>query len=160
MKKIRPPQLALRLEAETPDDAERWCDGATLAYLGGSLHLQLDTDRKTAGLEANVLHLPLPPEATPRQIRDAAGAWLRREAQRLLGTAIARHAARLGIAAPRLTLSFAARGSWVEAEPGCLRCNWRLIEQNEKIIEQTLARAITHLPATPAATQDLFGAFA
>ncbi len=160
MKKLRPPQLDLRFDAGLPDAAERWCDGAAVTYLGRSIRLQLDTDRRAAILEGDTLHLPLPPEASPRQIRDAAEAWLRKEAQQLLGAAAMRHVARLGVSIPQLKLSFASRGSWVEVEGSGLRCNWRLIEQPEAAIDQALARAIAGLAVTPQPAQDLFGAFA
>lgn len=159
MKTLRPPQLALRLDAPASGSAAHWCSGAPLAYLGGQVSLRLDTDRKGATLEGAVLHLPLPPEATERQVRDAAEAWLRKEAQRVLGGIVARQAARLGIPPPRLKLSFASRGSWTETGTADVRCNWRLIEQSETVIEQTLGRAIADLREA-ARNQDLFGAFA
>ena len=153
----RDPQLTLRLGSDTP--AEHWRDGVTATYLGGRITVQLGTDHKQAGLDGAMLHLPLPPQASPRQIQDAAEAWLRRQAQQLIGAAIQRHAARLGIPTPRLALSFASKGGWISAEPACLRCNWHLIEQPASVIEQVIARAITQLPRPPL-EDDLFAAFA
>jgi predicted metal-dependent hydrolase len=63
----------------------------------------------------DTLDLPLPPEATPRQIQDRAEAWLREQAKRILEQVIAQKSALAGRRAPRLALSFAARGHWVEA---------------------------------------------
>jgi predicted metal-dependent hydrolase len=154
--KPREPQLALRLDFEAPDPGARWRDGARLPYLGGEIVLALDTDRRTAVFEDGVLHLPLPPEATPRQVQDGAEAWLRKEAARLLAVCVAMEARRAGRAAPHCSLSFAARASWVQPDGrGGLRCNWRLIEQPLEIIEQTIALALAKLPATDAAP-DLF----
>lgn len=154
--KPRHPQLALRLDFEAPDPGARWRDGARLPYLGGAIVLALDTDRRTAALEDGVLHLPLPPEATPRQVQDGAEAWLRKEAARLLAACIALEARRLGRPAPHSSLSFAARASWVQPDGrGGLRCNWRLIEQPLEVIEQTVALALAKLPATESAP-DLF----
>ena len=153
------PQLALRLGSVAQAAARPWQDGARLAYLGGEITLQLCTERKQAALAGTTLHLPLPPEASLRQIQDAAEAWLRREAQQLIGAAIQRHAARLGIPLPRLALSFATKGGWVTAETACLRCNWHLIEQPASVIDQVVARAITQMPRPPA-EDDLFAAFA
>ncbi len=155
----RAPQLALRLDAGTPDPAQRWHEGANLAYLGGSLRLVLGSAAGEARRDADTLALPLPPQATPRQIQDRAEAWLREEATRLLQEVIAQKSALAGRRAPRLALSFAARGHWVEPRDGdSLRCNWRLIEQPLPVIEQAIARAIAALPREERG-RDLFGAF-
>lgn len=157
--KKRDPQLALRLDSGVTAADIHWCDGAALAYLGGEIHLHLATDRKQAVLEGRTLHLPVPPEASPRQIQDAAEAWLRREAQHLIGAAIHRHAARLAVNPPRLALSFATKSGWVTAEEDCLRCNWHLIEQPAAVIDQVVARALARMPR-PVVEGDLFAAFA
>lgn len=161
----RAPQLNLRLDAGTPDPAQRWHDGASLAYLGGSLRLLLGGTDAEARLVGETLALPLPPQATPRQIQDRAEAWLRDEAKRLLCEVIAQKflegrsaLALAGRRAPALALSFATRGHWVEPCHGdALRCNWRLIEQPLPVIEQAIARAIAALPREQRGG-DLFGA--
>jgi predicted metal-dependent hydrolase len=122
------PQSANRAQARrqrgAPDPAGRWHDGAALAYLGGSLRLVLGTRHHEAqprGRHAG--SLPLPPEATPRQIQDRAEAWLREQATRLiLEQVIAQKSALAGRRAPRLALSFAARGHWVEARTTATSC--------------------------------------
>ncbi len=158
--KPRPPQLALRLDFEAPDLGAQWRDGARLPYLGGDIVLALDTDRRTAAFEDGVLHLPLPPEATPRQVQDSAEAWLRKEAARLLEACIAMEARRQDRPAPHCSLSFAARASWVQPDGrGGLRCNWRLIEQPMAVIDQVVGHAVATLPP-PAVEGDLFAAFA
>jgi predicted metal-dependent hydrolase len=154
----RNPQIALRLEGNEPDPASRWHDGAALAYLGGSLRLVLGTQHQEALREGDTLDLPLPPQATPRQIQDRAEAWLREEAKHVLQMVIAKKSALAGRRAPRLALSFAARGHWVEAQGSdVLRCNWRLIEQALPVIEQAIGRGIAALPAEDQGC-DLFGA--
>ena len=161
----RSPQLKLKLDNNGSGPASRWHDGAALAFLGGSLRLVLDTRHQDAQREGDTLDLPLPPGASPRQIQDRAEAWLREEARRLLQQVIERklcEAVSLGTAlagrrAPRLALSFAARGHWVEVQDGnSLRCNWRLIEQPMAVIEQAIARAIAALPPQDGGF-DLFG---
>lgn len=153
----RRPQLELRLDASAPDPAGRWHDGASLAFLGGSLRLVLGTRHKDALQEGDTLDLPLPPQATPRQIQDRAEAWLRAEARRRLQQVIEQKAAMAGRRAPRLALSFAARGHWVEAQGGdTLRCNWRLIEQPMAAIEQAIARGVAALRPEESGI-DLFG---
>jgi predicted metal-dependent hydrolase len=157
MNPTRSPQLKLRLDGNEPDPASRWHDGAALAYLGGRLRLVLGTRHKEAQREGELLDLPLPPLATPRQIQDSAEAWLRAEAKRLLQQIIEQKSALAGRRAPRLALSFAARGHWVEVQGSdALRCNWRLIEQPLPVIEQAIARAIAALPAADPGF-DLFG---
>lgn len=152
----RDPQLALRLDLGAPDPAERWHDGAQLAYLGDHIVLALDTQRRDAALEDGVLHLPLPPEATPRQIQDAAETWLRKEAGRVLAICVALQARKQCRAIPDCSLSFAARASWVQPDGrGGLRCNWRLIEQSMPTIELAIAQAVARLPAA-VVTDDLF----
>jgi len=153
----RSPQLKLRLDGSEPETASRWHDGAALAYLGGQLRLVLGTRHKEALREGELLDLPLPPQATPRQIQDRAEAWLRAEAKRILQEVIAEKSALAGRRAPRLALSFAARGHWVEVQGSdALRCNWRLIEQPLPVIEQAIARGLASLPP-PDNGFDLFG---
>lgn len=152
----RQQQLDLKLDAAAPDPASRWHEGAALAFLGDNLRLVLGTRHKDALHEGDTLHLPLPPQATPRQIQDRAEAWLRAEARRRLQQVIERQSALAGRRAPRLALSFAARGHWVEAQDHeTLRCNWRLIEQPMAVMEQAIARAIAALPPEEAGS-DLF----
>jgi predicted metal-dependent hydrolase len=153
----RQPQLALKLDSTAVDPASRWHDGAALTFLGGSLRLVLGTQHQEALREGDTLDLPLPPQATPRQIQDRAEAWLRDEAKRLLLQVIEQKSALAGRRAPRLALSFAARGHWVEVQDDdSLRCNWRLIEQPMAVIEQAIARAIAALPPEDKGF-DLFG---
>ncbi|HEY6896392.1 MAG TPA: YgjP-like metallopeptidase domain-containing protein [Rhodocyclaceae bacterium] len=154
--KPRDQQLALRLDDSTPDPDAAWRDHAHLPYLGASLTLRLDTQLKTAERLGTELHLPLPPEATPRQIRDATEAWLRGQAKLLLTELIAGQAAALGVRPPKLALSFAARSNWAQAEGNTLRCNWRLIEQPARVVEQVVGRAVASI-GLAVAESDLFG---
>jgi predicted metal-dependent hydrolase len=153
----RSPQLNLKLYSNGPDPASRWHDGASLAFLGGSLRLVLGTQHKDALQEGDTLDLPLPPQATARQIQDRAEAWLRDEAKRRLQQIIETKAALADRRPPRLALSFAARSHWVEVQAAnTLRCNWRLIEQPVAVIEQAIGRAIAALPKEDGGF-DLFG---
>lgn len=149
----RNPQLRLRLDAVAHDADTAWRDGARVAYLGGWLTLELDTDRPGPERVGDALHLPLPPAATPRQIRDMTEAWLRDEALRVLrDSALAtRHP---DAATLRIVLSFSRHGDWAQRDGGVLRCYWRLIEQPLPVIEQALCRAMAE--GAPAAVEDLF----
>lgn len=135
--------------------AARWFDGACVDYLGNTLQLQLDTQHRQAVREDAVLHLPLPPDASVRQIQDAAESWLRHDAEQLFSILIRAEAERSDAAVPALSLSFSARGSWTQVEPGMVRVNWRLIEQPLSVIELTLRRAVAMVPGHQASA-DLF----
>lgn len=157
--KPRSPQLSLRFDAVLPDPEAKWRDGAGIPYLGGQLMLRLDTEQRLAVLEGEVLHLPLPPAASPRQIRDGAETWLRQAAAQRIGASIERHACDMQRPVPRWALSFSARGSWSQSHAdGSLRFNWRLIEQPPALIEETVGRALAALPRANAtlATADLW----
>lgn len=157
--KKRSPQFALRLDAVLPDVTARWRDGAPLDYLGGTVVLRLDTRCKEATLAGGDLHLPLPPEATPRQVQDAAESWLRAQAQRVIGAQVAQAARQLGRPAPVVLLSFAARASWAQVDSrdgvACLRFHWRLVEQSPPVLAQVAAQAVAQLPRVEASL-DLF----
>jgi len=127
-----------------------------LAHLGGVLTLCLGSNHKEATLEGDVLHLPLPPEASPRQVQDAAETWLRARALRVIAAQVVMEARRLGRSVPKVSLSFASRAGWIQPDDkGGLRCHWRLAEQSPDIIAQVVARAVMDLPL-PAETLDLF----
>lgn len=142
---LLPAQLSLKLAATNAQDSQqRWCHGASIAYMGGALTLCLDTAVKEAVRIDSELHLALPPQATPRQIRDRSEAWLRAEALSRLGQLLAQKSALAARQVPTLRLSFANRSHWAEGEGNnTIRCSWRLIEQPLEIIEQVLARALS-----------------
>jgi hypothetical protein len=151
----RNPQLALRFEADTPDNEGCWHAGATVGYLGGTLILMLDTSCREPTRMANELHLPLPPAARPRQICDTAESWLRDEALRIFSSIVAQKSAQAGRHAPVVALVFGKRSDWVRVENEALRCHWRLIEQSLPVIEQVLGRALASLQPAPVC-DDLF----
>lgn len=102
--------------------------------------------------------MPLPPHATPRQIQDRTEAWLREEAARHLTRLINEKSALAGRRVPRLALSFARRGHWIEAQgTDILRCHWRLIEQPAAVIAQAIECALAALPPAQRVV-DLFAA--
>lgn len=141
----RTPQLTLRLDAAKPLDDTSWRAGGTIAYLGATLTLVLDTAAREPLRMGSELHLPLPPAATARQIRDAAESWLRDEAARRFA-----EYCRL-----RIVLGFGKHGDWARRDGDILRCHWRLIEQPLAVVEQVLAQALTQVSATPV-SDDLF----
>lgn len=148
------PQLALRLEAAPADADAQWRAGGTIVHLGDCLTLTLDTACRLPERIGGELHLPLPPAATPRQIRDAAESWLRDEALRIF-CAIAQESAPAGRRPPQVVLSFGKRGDWTKREGDVLRCHWRLVEQPAAVIEQVLGRALAQARPQPL-SDDLF----
>ena len=154
--KARSRQLDLRLDSSRPDPAARWHDGARVIYLGDALELRLSTDAQAAYHQGGVLHLPLPPAASPRQIQDAAEAWLRRRATHVIGVTVECERRRQARPSAPWALSFAARRSWFELHTdGSLRVNWRLIEQPLEVLENVVSRAVATLPM-PDSSLDLW----
>ncbi|MEW6515193.1 MAG: hypothetical protein AB1443_14465 [Pseudomonadota bacterium] len=151
------PQLNLRLDAATDSKDSPWQAGGTIVYLGSRLTLVLDTAAREPLRIDGELHLPLPPAATPRQIRDAAESWLRDEALRVF----TEKSALAGRHPVRVVLCFGKRGDWAKREGGddgegdLLRCHWRLIEQPLAVVEQVLGHALSQGSAT-SASDDLF----
>ncbi len=167
MTSLRPAQTTLRLDTPAQTQSQSWQDGASVYYLGRALRLCLDTSVEDAARLGDELHLPLPPQATTRQVQDRAEAWLRQEAQLFFADIIAQRCARSALAVPKIQLSFATRSGWTEVESGHrgagghgagkLRINWRLIELAPEAIEQVLGSALASLH-TSVATPDLFAA--
>lgn len=154
-------QLALKLNARLPDPAQHWREGTTLTFLGRPLSLVLSMTHQEAALAGDQLHLPLPPLASPQQIRDRAETWLREQAlfhfTDRIGELFQRNSAQARGNPPGLKLSFAAKSPWVGIEgDDTLRCNWRLIEQAAPVIDQALIHALASLPRL-APELDLFG---
>lgn len=151
----REPQLALRLDAAARKTDAPWCAASTLGYLGRTLTLTLDTTAREATRLGDELHLPLPPAATARQIRDAAESWLRDEALRVFSQAANENSALAGRRPPRIVLVFGKRGDWASCDGNELRCHWRLIEQAPPVIAQVIGRALVAADRAPAC-DDLF----
>lgn len=135
------PQLALRLDAASGSKDAPWRAGGTIAYLGGTLKLVLDTAAREPVRIGAELHLPLPPAATTRQIHDAAESWLRDEALRVFA-ATQQKSALAGRHQVRIVLCFGKRGDWAKCEGEVLRCHWRLVEQPMHVVEQVLSQAL------------------
>lgn len=153
--KARAPQLQLRLEAAAPDGDAPWGAESRVVYRGTTLSLVLDTACRAPERIGGELHLPLPPAATPRQVRDTAESWLRDEALRSFTAIVTQKSALAGRRQPQIVLTFGKRGDWVRREGVVLRCHWRLIEQEPAVIEQVLGRALAAWQPEPVC-DDLF----
>lgn len=141
-----------------------WCDGAVIPYLGQSLRLLLVPPAAAGGkvvkfkigglgtaelTEADApsptLRLALPEGATPDQIRDAAQAWLKRQAQTLFKARLDHFAPQLQVQWRSLALSN-ARTRWGSARiDGSIRLNWRLMHFQSAVIDYVVVHELSHL---------------
>ena len=138
-----------------------WCDGVQLPYLGFPLQVVLDSTctlkKKSAQFEpapavaANAALLPhtlrlgLPLNAEPQQIRDAAQAWLMRQAKALFVERLNHFAPQLGVQWQRVSLSSAATRWGSASANGSIRLNWRLVHHKCEVIDYVVAHELSHL---------------
>ena len=142
-------QRLVQLDAARID----WRDGARLPYLGDDLlicttgHLTrtvLQEPQPLSG-QPRTLHLRLPAQATPEQIRDAVQRWLQQQARALFEARIAHHAAAMGVQVTRLRLS-SARTRWGSASSdGSVRLNWRLVHFPLATLDYVVVHELAHL---------------
>ncbi|MBS0402993.1 MAG: M48 family metallopeptidase [Proteobacteria bacterium] len=140
---------ARQRQAQAATAAIDWREGARLPYLGQALTLRLDPRQAHgpvgATLQDGCLWLGLPLDAAPERLRDAAQAWLLRQARRLFTARLDHFAPQLGVRWQRLTLS-SARTRWGSASAdGSIRLNWRLIHFGESIIDYVVVHELAHL---------------
>ena len=132
-----------------------WRDGATFPFLGETVIVVLDpritgsvlreAEATLPGVPALTLHLGLPQEAAPEQIRDAVQSWLQRQARRIFEERCAIFAPRLSVRVRRLGLSAAAT-RWGSANAdGSIRLNWRLVHFALPVIDYVVTHELAHL---------------
>ena len=93
----------------------------------------------------HTLRLGLPHDAVGTQIRDAAEAWLQREARMLFAERAEHYARKLGVVVKRVSLS-SARTRWGSASAdGSIRLHWRLMHFSLDIIDYVVAHELAHL---------------
>ncbi len=129
-----------------------WRDGVVIPYLGADLKVVLDSSpalKKGAAqldpLGERVLRLGLPHHATPAQMRDAAQAWLMRQARALFVQRLDHYAPLLNVQWRKLSLSSAATRWGSAGADGGIRLNWRLIHHRHDIIDYVVAHELSHL---------------
>lgn len=156
---LRKLQEAAERKSRLPTPID-WRDGVVLPYLGQPLTLRLDPEHRfgVAGGHANlcsewvrdgvpvsVLTLSLAHHATPAQIRDAAQAWLMRQARAHFVARLDHFAAVLGVRWTKLSLS-QADTRWGSARlDGSIRLNWRLMHFSQPIIDYVVVHELSHL---------------
>ena len=132
-----------------------WRDGAGFPFLGETVIVVIDpritgsvlrqAEATLPGVPSLTLHLGLPQEAAPEQIRDAVQSWLQRQARRIFEERCAVFAERLGVRVRRLALSAAAT-RWGSANAdGSIRLNWRLVHFALPVIDYVVTHELAHL---------------
>jgi hypothetical protein len=140
-----------RLEAARVE----WRDGTSLPFLGETVIVLLDprvtgsvlhsADETLPGVPRLTLHLGLPQEARPEQIRDAVQSWLQRQARRVFEERCALFAQRLDVRVTRLSLSAAATRWGSASADGSIRLNWRLVHFALPVIDYVVTHELAHL---------------
>ena len=150
-------KLAEQRERARKHESSRieWRDGASLPFLGETVIIVLDprvagavlnTDAAALpGVPGLTLHVGLPHNAAPEQIRDVVQSWLQRQARRVFEERCQVFAERLGVRVKRLALS-SAQTRWGSASvDGSIRLNWRLVHFAMPTIDYVVAHELAHL---------------
>ena len=129
-----------------------WADGCRFDYLGRPATLRLDPTQDLAqrllpgeGEAPAVLSLRLARQASEQQIRDAAHAWLMRQAKALFAERLAHFAPALGVSYKTLRLSSAGTRWGSASADGSIRLNWRLIHLSMEMIDYVVVHELSHL---------------
>nr|WP_198088868.1 SprT family zinc-dependent metalloprotease [Variovorax sp. E3] len=132
-----------------------WRDGAEFPFLGEPVVIRLDPKHGFAsvggtldaqeGAGPRVLRLAVAQNAAPSQIRDAAQAWLMRQARRLFIERLDHFAPLLGVRWQKLSLSNAATRWGSASADGSIRLNWRLIHFRMPVVDYVVAHELAHL---------------
>ena len=146
-------QRHARVEATRID----WKDGAQFPFMGETVVIRLDPKHGFAsvggtldagdddGRGPRILRLAVAQNAEASQIRDAAQAWLMRQARRLFIERLDHFAPRLGVRWQKLSLSNAATRWGSASVDGSIRLNWRLIHFRLPVIDYVVAHELAHL---------------
>ena len=129
-----------------------WADDCTFDYLGQGIRLRLDPTQSRAhallpadGDQPPTLCLGLAQAATEAQIRDAAQAWLARQAKALFVQRLDHFAPQLGVTYRSLRLSSAGTRWGSASADGTIRLNWRLIHLSMEMIDYVVVHELSHL---------------
>jgi len=132
-----------------------WSDGAEFHFLGQRVRLVLDPTHGFAqvgalleqglGGEAATLRLGLAGNASEAQIRDAAQAWLMRQAKRVFAERLDHFAPQLGVSYKVLRLSSAGTRWGSASADGTIRLNWRLIHLKMEMVDYVVVHELSHL---------------
>jgi predicted metal-dependent hydrolase len=150
-------KLQERREQAQRTQSERiaWRDGAEVHFLGEPVIVVIDPRATGAvlhtladalpGVPHLTLHVGLPQDAQPAQIRDVVQGWLQRQALRIFDERCRHFAQRLGVRVTRLALS-SAQTRWGSASAdGSVRLHWRLVHFRVPTIDYVIAHELAHL---------------
>ncbi len=144
-------------QARQADARIVWQEGAEFPYLGQTVRIRLGPSAWSEGAGAVLqaadpvagqvacLHIGLPHTATSEQIRDAAQAWLMRQAKRVFQERLNHFAPQLGVVWTRLSLSSASTRWGSASANGAIRLNWRLIHHRLDILDYVVVHELSHL---------------
>lgn len=120
----------------------RVIDGATIPYLGAPATVRIETGGNRFVWDGTTLTLHLAPGSSPPEALRQA---LCDRAKFVFAERLARYAADMGLAVPRLGLS-SARMRWgsCHRERG-VRLNWRLIHMPQRLIDYVVVHELAHL---------------
>jgi predicted metal-dependent hydrolase len=131
-----------------------WRDGASFPFLGEPVTVVLDrratgavlhTADALPGMARLTLHVGLPHDADPAQIRDVVQSWLQRQARRVFEERCREFAPRLGVRMKRLSLSSAATRWGSASADGSIRLHWRLVHFAMPTIDYVVVHELAHL---------------
>jgi predicted metal-dependent hydrolase len=132
-----------------------WKDGVSFPFLGEPVVLRLDPRHAFndvgAVLEAgtggapHTLRIALAQDVDEARIRDAAQAWLMRQARRIFIERLDHFAPRLGVKWNKLSLSNAATRWGSASADGAIRLHWRLVHFRMSVIDYVVAHELSHL---------------
>ena len=142
---------AARMQASRID----WRDGTAVPFLGEQVIVVLDPRAQGAvlntaadalpGVPRLTLHVGLPQNAAPEQIRELVQSWLQRQARRVFEERCQVFAERLGVRVKRLGLSSATTRWGSASADGSIRLNWRLVHFGLPVIDYVVAHELAHL---------------
>jgi len=134
-----------------------WADGAEFDFLGQRVRLVIDPTHGFSevgavlapppedGTGLATLRLGLAHNAGEVQIRDAAQAWLMRQAKRIFAERLDVFAPQLGVRYERLRLSSAGTRWGSASVDGTIRLNWRLVHLRLDMIDYVVVHELSHL---------------
>lgn len=133
----------------------QWRQGARLPFLGGTLVLDINSERvsKAAlttldsadGSPEKILRVAVAQSASQSQIRDAVQAWLMQQAKANFMARLDHFAPQLGVRWKKLSLSNASTRWGTASADGAIRLNWRLIHFKQDIIDYVVVHELSHL---------------
>jgi len=151
-------QRARERAGELAQAKTTWANGAELEFLGQRVRLRLDPTHgfvqvgavleppaSDAQERVATLRLGLAQNASEAQIRDAAQAWLMRQAKRVFAERLDHFAPQLGVRYTRLRLSSASTRWGSASADGTIRLNWRLIHLKMEMVDYVVVHELSHL---------------